>query len=228
MTLYRGTGRTLGGQRFRRGVKGVLVMDDLRASLVSVLGHGDFPLLMGAIVRLVAQGEPVALDRLADEAGLPLDRVESWLHGQPGTDWAEDGRLLGFGLTQRRTPHRFRVGNRVLYAFCAADTLFFPPMLGEKASVESTCPSTGQRIGVELTPEAVTSVDPATAVVSQASLHFDMTDIRANSCDHGHFFASLDAAAEWRRDHPDGAVRPIGEYFTVGLAASRELGWAAA
>src|ERR1700757_704899 len=118
------------------------------------------------MIRLLAQGRPVALERLATEAGVPAQTIESWLRAQPGTDWDDSGRLLGFGLTQKPTRHRYIVGGRVLFTFCAADTLIFTPILGRPVSVESSCPTTGQTIRVELSPVAVTSLDPTTAVVS--------------------------------------------------------------
>ncbi|MQA85571.1 MAG: organomercurial lyase MerB [Streptosporangiales bacterium] len=203
-------------------------MDSLQTSLTEFIRRQEIPTFFAPLLRLVAEGEPVPLDRLAAEADLPVDRVESWLRAQRGTDWDERGRLVGFGLTQRPTAHRFVVDDRTLYAFCAADTLIFPPIMGKAATVESTCPATGQRIRLRVTPEAATSVEPTTAVVSQVCLCEDITDIRATVCDHGHFYASAGAAAEWRRDHPDGELRPVREFFTLGLAASRELGWVAA
>lgn len=41
---------------------------------------------------------------------------------------------------------------------------------------------------------------------------------------HGHFYASADAAAEWRAEHPDGDVRPVGEFCTRALAAQADPG----
>lgn len=202
-------------------------MDRLQTDLVDFLYRQDVQTLIGPLIRLVAEGRPVALERLATEADLPVRDVESWLRAQPGTDWDDQGHLLGFGLTQRPTPHRFVVGSRTLYTFCAADTLLFPPMLGRTAVVESRCPATGSEIRLEVTPDALRSVDPATAVVSQICLCEGITDIRGTVCDHGHFYVSADAAAEWHRRHPDGEVLPVGDFFTRALAAHRELGWTA-
>ena len=178
------------------------------------------------MIRLLAEGRPVALERLAAVSGIPVEEIESWLHAQPGTDW-DGGRLLGFGLTQRPTRHRYIVDGRVLFTFCAADTLIFTPILGRPASVESSCRATGEPIRVQLTPEAVTWVDPSTTVVSQVDLAGEASDIRGSCCDHGHFFASENAAQEWRHAHPDGDVRPVREFFAIALDVCRELGWAA-
>lgn len=177
------------------------------------------------LIRLVAEGEAVPLSRLAAAADVSADQLAAWLHAQLGTDWDEQGRLLGFGLTQRDTRHRFVVDDRELFTFCAADTLLFPPILDRPASVASTCPATGKRIELEVTPTAVTAVEPTTAVVSHVQLRAGCGDIRAETCDHGYFFATADAAAQWRQKHPEGHVPPVKEFFDQGLAATRDLGW---
>ncbi|HEX4225700.1 MAG TPA: organomercurial lyase, partial [Pseudonocardiaceae bacterium] len=137
----------------------------------------------------------------------------------------EQGRLVGFGLTQRRTAHRFTIADRQLFAFCAADTLLFTPILGEPAHIESTCPTTGHPIRIELAPDRVLDVDPAAAVVSQVAL-YSATNIRASICDHGHFFASPAAAEPWQQAHPDGQVLGVREFFGIALSVAHELGWA--
>ena len=181
---------------------------------------GDVPRFMAAMIRLVAEGRPVALERIAAASGVPVEEIESWLRAQPGTDWDDEGRLVGFGLTQRPTPHRYIVDGRVLYTFCAADMLIFTPILGRPARVESSCAKTGRAIRVELTPKGVTSVDPTTAVISRVSLAGGLGDIRGSLCDHGHFFASEGAAQEWCSAHPDGDVRPVAELFDVCRTSS--------
>lgn len=195
-------------------------MDGLRETI-----RRDVPRFTAPMVRLVAEGRPVALERLAAVSGVPVEEIESWLRAQQGTDWDDDGHLLGFGLTQRPTQHRYIVDGRLLFTFCAADALLFTPILGRPARVESTCPATGQPIRVELTAEAVTSVDPPTTVVSHVSLCCGAGDIRGSYCDHGHFFASENAARDWRDAHPEGDVRPVRELFAVALDACRGLGW---
>lgn len=199
-------------------------MDDLRKTMADLIGQ-DAARFTAPMIRLVAEGRPVALERLAAVSGVAVEEIESWLRAQPGTDWDDGGRLLGFGLTQRPTPHRYTVDGRVLFTFCAADTLIFTPILGRPASVESSCPTTGRSIRLELTPDAVTSVDPSTTVVSQVNLAGDARDIRGSACDHGHFFASETAALEWRRAHPDGDVRPVREVFAIAVGVCRSSGW---
>lgn len=189
--------------------------------------RGDLPDFLPTLLRLVASGEPVPVEAVAAATGAAAGEVESWLRNQPGTDWDEHGRLVGFGLTQLPTRHRFVVDRHTLYTFCAADTLLFPPILGRAARVESTCPATRRTIRVDVTPDAVITVDPATAVVTQVGVCAGVDDIRGEICDHGHFYASADATASWRTDHPGGAVIPVRAFFAEALAALTELGWAA-
>jgi len=198
----------------------------LLVDMVTFLKDQDLTTFLCTLLQLVAKGEPVPLTFLAAEAGLPLEQVESLLRAQRGTDWDEQGRLLGFGLTQRPTPHQFVVEGRTLFTFCAADALIFPPILTKPASADSRCPETGQRIRIDVTPDAVTLVEPATAVVSQVHLDPCVSDIRAMVCNHGVFYSSIEAAATWRQQHPDGDVLPVRQFFDLSLAGLHQVGLA--
>lgn len=189
--------------------------------LSSVGGIEAFPHLL----RLLARGEPVALEELAaseGEAGADLARV---VRAQPGAEWDSDGRLVGFGLTPRPTDYRLLVAGKTLYTFCAIDTLLFTVILGEETVVESTCPTTGVPIRLELTPERVTTITPPDSVVSQRLRQDLVEDLRGNMCDHTKFFASKDAAADWLAAHPDGQVLSVADGFAQCKAACDELGW---
>lgn len=178
------------------------------------------------LVRTIAKGQPVSIQEVADLASQPIGDVAQMLRSQPGTDWDDDGRLVGFGLTLRPTAHRFVAAGRTSYAFCATDTLLFAHILGEHAVVESVCPATSLPIRIELTPTAVVSIDPASAVVSQPRLDSTLLgDVRHNLCDHGHFFASGDAASGWTAAHPDGSVLTVAEAFEQSRRDIEQLGW---
>src|SRR5579871_2238058 len=90
------------------------------------LGRFPWSELAPHVIRLLAAGEPVSMEQIASAAGVPRAEVDAMLSGPPGTDWDERGRLVGFGLTQRPTAHRFTVAGRQLYTWCAMDALFFP------------------------------------------------------------------------------------------------------
>jgi len=181
--------------------------------------------LLPHIVRLIANGEPASIADLATSANWEPADVERVLRAQPGTDWDDDGRLVGLGLTLRPTRHRFIVDGRTFYAWCATDTLYFPMLLNTSAIVESTCPATSEPIRIELSLEAVQSVTPSETVVSQRHRTELFADVRAQMCDHGHFFASPRAASTWLDAHPDGELLSVAEAFERCRTTSAELGW---
>jgi alkylmercury lyase len=187
--------------------------------------HQWFP-LVPHICHLLADGQPVPLDRLAGAAGWPVQEVEAALRQQPGTDWDELGRLVGFGLTLRPTRHRFTFDGRTVFAFCASDALEFPVVLGRSGLVESACSATGRQIRVGVGPERVTWVEPASAVVSLVRPD-QVDDVRAEVCALGSFFASREAATEWLAAHPEGMVHSVDEDFRLHRQINEELGWAA-
>lgn len=172
--------------------------------------------LLMPLMRLLSNGKPVTDAELADHVGRPLDQVRQILDGLPSLERNETSAITGMGITLKPTPHRFTIDGEdtVLYAFCAMDTLLFPAVLNRTVHIESTCPATGTTIRVTATPDGVTSVHPAEAVVSQLTPS-EVSRIRANVCALGHFFASTEAARPWTEAHPDG--------FTVPIADSAEV-----
>jgi alkylmercury lyase len=181
--------------------------------------------LIPVIIRLIARGRPVPVDQIATESGSPVGEVERILRRAAGTDWDDDGRLVGLGLTLRPTAHRFTIGGRRLYTWCATDPLLFASILDLPALVESTCPATGQAIRIELDPPTLGRVDPPDTVVSQRQYGEVTADFRSEICDHGHFFASPAAGAAWLADHPDGELLSVAVAFERGRATCGQLGW---
>ena len=60
-----------------------------------------------ALYRLLAQGEPVARERLAEHAGASARDVARVLDEQPGTYCNDDGRVVAFwGLALGGMPHQ--------------------------------------------------------------------------------------------------------------------------
>lgn len=182
--------------------------------------------LVPPAVALLAAGEPVELARLAEAAGWPLAKVETALAGFPRVDWDDHGRLAGLGLTLRPTGHRFTVDGHVLFTWCAMDTLLFPLVLGRAAQVASTCPATRQPVSLTVAPDGISGLTPATAVVSQVTTPDPVADIRTTVCDHGHFFASADAALDWLAGHPGGTVQPVAGAFRSAREWHAQQGWA--
>src|SRR5262249_51695841 len=101
--------------------------------------------LLLSLVRTLARGAPVPpaeVCRRSAELDMPRDLLEPFLRQRAERDGA--GNLVGLmGLSLNRHPHRFAVGGRGLSTWCAWDTLFLLPLLGQPAEVASVCPATG-------------------------------------------------------------------------------------
>jgi alkylmercury lyase len=168
-------------------------------------------LMTAAIVEL-ANGEPVHPERIAARAGRPAAEAIEFLRGSPA-EWDDHGRLVGLGLTLRETPHRFTTRGRTLYTWCAPDALAFPVLLGTEAVIASRCFATGETVRIELGPDGVHEVEPASAVVSLVPHAVGLGDFRERLCHQQHFFASSEAAAAWRRDRDDVVIVPVADAF---------------
>lgn len=198
---------------------------DYVADTLGVIRSFEGSALLPHAIRLLANGEPVPLEKLAAASGQPLADIKTALSQQSSAEWDEAGRLVGLVLTLRPTSHRFSVDGHQLYGWCADDTLMFPVILGVPAHVESKCPQTGRAIRVELTPEAVKRVDPPEAVVSAVRPAGKLADVRSAACRHGHFFSSKSAAMDWAEKHPTGTLHSVPEAFRLDREVMHQLGW---
>ena len=189
---------------------------DLTDRLTRSEETGLDPGLLIPPLRLLVDGDLVTLDQLAAASGRPLDDVRRGLAAVPDTEYDDQGRIIGQGLTLRPTPHRFTVAGEELYTWCALDTLIFPTLLERTASVESVSPTSGEPIRVTIDPVAgVTSVEPATAVVSLVNPD-QITSIRSSFCNQVHYFTSDEDAAGWLAEHPRAEVVPVAVAYRIG------------
>ena len=170
-----------------------------------------------SLYRTLAHGQPVDAAVLADQTEMPLDEVERALAARGGTFTDDHGRVIGFlGLSIRPMPHRLIIEGRTLYAWCAYDTLFLPELLGKAADVESQCPTTGQAISLTVDGTDVTQVEPAETVLSYLHKQEPLDQNVINTfCHYIHFFANVDAVAEWTANH-EGT-------FSLSLADGSEI-----
>ncbi|HWL84663.1 MAG TPA: organomercurial lyase MerB [Polyangiaceae bacterium] len=168
-----------------------------------------------AAVRLLAEGAPVDIARLAHELGWSHERLEAVLAHFPNVERNQAGALVGFALTLRPTRHRFEVDARTLFTWCALDALFLPAVLGRSARVESSCAATGEPIRLRVSPEQVDELEPLGAVVSLVG-PCGTDDLRRSFCNEVSFLASADVAHGWLGAHPGSFVVPVAQAFDAG------------
>ncbi len=196
--------------------------EELTNRLNSAERAGLQPALWLPLMKLLAEGEPVAIAELAAATGRPTEDVRQALAAVPDTEYDEDGRIVGQGLTLRATRHRFSVDGVQLYTWCALDTLLFPALLDKTAVVESVSPTSGTPVRVRIGADAVADVEPATAVVSLVN-PADMSSVRSAFCNQVHFFASADDAQPWLDNHPGGEVLSVEDAYRLAVTMATSM-----
>ena len=194
------------------------------------------------IIRRLATGRPVNLAQTtlsgAATRGSSLDELVKL-----GAKLDDKGRITAFGgLSQSPTRHRLRVGGQDLYAWCAADTLFLPALLGQAAEVESSCPVTGTPVRLRVTPQAIEHAEPEGIVVSfvvpaegcvekegcgpvaggtespgeGGPVEFqELVGADGAFCGNVHFFRSAEDAEPWLAAHPNAFTLPLNAAFEL-------------
>lgn len=180
------------------------------------------PAILVPLLRLLTSGNPVEVTALAATAGRTIEQTRAQLAKRPDTEYDDEGRIVGQGLTLRPTPHRFTLDGEQLYTWCALDTLIFPLILDREAHIESVSPATGQPIRLTAGPRGVRDVEPATAVLSLVNPE-DMTEIRSAFCNQVHFFTSVSDAQSWLETNPGGQVMPVTDAFELAAQLTTAL-----
>ena len=77
--------------------------------------------------------------------------------------------------------------------------------------IESSCFAAGETVTVEVAPDGIRALTPASAVVSIIPTAAGLGDFRPRLCNQQHFFASAQAAACWHAERPDALLVPVPE-----------------
>ena len=206
--------------------------EDLREAGIRQAFTPDVSRLTVRLWREIARGGPVSpeqVEQIASALDLPQQTAREVLHKMCERD--RDGNVVGIaGLSQNKHPHRFTVNGTRLSTWCAWDSLFLPVMLQQTAEVSSLCPATGEVIRLTITPEGVTSYQPASAAISivipqptRNGLE-SVEEIWMTFCHHIHYFSSPQAAQEWFAARgQEIAILTIEEAFELGRLTLSEV-----
>jgi alkylmercury lyase len=173
-------------------------------------------------LELLARGKPASSGEIAAAAGRSPEEVRDALDQFPSTEWDEQGRVVGLGLTHRLTPHRLELRGHTLFAWCALDALLFPILLRRAASIESPCRGTGELVRLEVTPAGIEAVEPPSAVVSIVATR-DLASVRSVGCNNTHYFSSSEAASRWLEKHPEATILPVEDALRLGRLIAEGL-----
>ena len=165
---------------------------------------------------LAETGQPLVLNDVASCLQISPESLAAHLTHAPDTEFDNEGKIIGWGITLVPTQHQFWVKGHALFTWCAFDTVLFPSLLQTAAQVRSTCQMTGQPITFTATPEGITDLAPATSVVSLTLPSARCECIRETFCAQSHFFQTKDAAQPWIALHPEAVLLSVEEAAVLG------------
>ena len=145
---------------------------------------------------LLASGQPLGVDEIAEATGVDVDRVTQVLENAR-CERDEDGRLIDlFGMTLSPTLHRLTIDGRVLFSCCALWAHVIPKLVDRTVTVESVDPSSRELVQLSLSPDGVESASPAgtAATMAIASQKAVDADVCGAFCCHVRHFVSLESA----------------------------------
>lgn len=175
------------------------------------------------LVRLLGEGRPVSREQLGEALHWTPWAVKTTLRHIPGIEVDAQGRIVAAGLSLLPTPHQFQVNGHLLYTWCAVDTLMYPTVLQQSAVVASRCPVSGAWVRLTVTPERVTQLDPAAALVCVVVPDADAAscDVRGAFCHHVHFLAGAEAGTRWQVAHPEAVLLTVEDAHRVARRLAR-------
>ncbi len=156
-----------------------------------------------SLYRLLSEGSPVSLQRLAEAVGRPAVEVRAVLEIWPGIFY-EDGAVIGFwGLALGSTSHAFTIRGKRLSTWCAWDALLL----------------TVGPDGIEGIEE-VSSPGVVVSFLDPSAIDFD-DNVILNFCNYVHFFASVHSGTQWVAEHPATFLFSLDEAFNLGQRTNR-------
>jgi alkylmercury lyase len=174
------------------------------------------------IMQVIAQsGQPFAPASLAARLQMSQEDVSAHLARIPDTEFNEEGRIVGWGITLVPTRHQFVLSEHTLFTWCALDTVLFPPLLQVEAHVQSRCSATNQPLTFVATPEGIADLLPATSVLSLILPTERCDCVRGTFCEQSLFFQSEEAASSWIALHPDAVLLSVEEAAVLGQMVAK-------
>jgi alkylmercury lyase len=171
-----------------------------------------------ALYRLLAMGQPVSHQQLAEACAATLPEVDRLLKTWIAIYYDELGNITGFwGLTLNETPHKLLTDGRELYAWCAWDTLFLPALIGKAVEVISHCASSDVTIQLSINQKHIVSLTPANAVLSFVMPDEEgiRKDVVSSFCQAVLFFSSAQEGERWLANNPGTFLMPVERAYTL-------------
>jgi alkylmercury lyase len=192
-------------------------LQELAAPLLALIyGAPDLFARMMKLQKLLLEGQPVSLDRIAATLHVAREEVPGLIQG---VELDTAGNVVGWGLSLVPTPHSYQINGHQFYVWCAGDAITFPLLHKASAVIASPDPISGETVQLMGTPEGAQDVAPSTAVVSwvrSPSGVYTLENVRTAFCNFTNFFVSVETASQYVAHHPGLVIVPIDDVFQIG------------
>jgi len=168
---------------------------------------------------LLAEGQPVAIEHLAQELIVSAVELKTLLDSWGGVFYDDLNRVIGFwGLSTKEMKHRITVKGKTVFTWCAWDALFIPELLNATVNMTSQCATTRKEIRLTISPNAIESRSQQGIMVSfltPAEEKFN-ENVTTSFCHYVHFFVSSEAGEQWVASHEGSFLLSLNDAFWVG------------
>lgn len=181
--------------------------------------------LVNRVFHLLARGAPISRENLRQAAAAM--GVDAAIADEFAETWAETddaGNVVGFGITYNPTPHRMRVDDADMWAWCAIDTLIFAALLDKEIDVSSDAPGGRGTTLLTVSRAGVSRVEPADAVITWPTREREQVDISTTAaiwgtfCHHSFLFPTRAGAEQWAAGRDDIEILSLDDGFTIAQA----------
>lgn len=198
-------------------------LDRLATRLVAHLDCTQDRICLQILHLLAETGQPLSPTHLARRLHMSHEQVTAHLTLVPDTEFDKEGNIVGWGITLIPTQHQVVLAGRMLFTWCAFDTVLFPPLLGLCVQVQSVCAASGLPIRFRAKPEGIEGLTPTTAVLSLILPAARCDCVRGTFCQQSLFFQSEEAASLWMALHPEAVLLSVEKAATLGQLTTRLL-----
>lgn len=178
-----------------------------------------------SLYRLLANGLPVPVGKLAEASGIDDAEISKTLSSWAGVQFDDNGNVIGFwGLTVKPMQHQLILEDKTLYTWCAWDGLFIPELLGKPATLITQCPISKTRLSVFVddkanfetpTPEIIMSfLEPRQAMFDE--------DIIGQFCHYIYLFQDRKTARQWTASNPNTVLLDLTQAMELGRLKNKK------
>lgn len=178
-----------------------------------------------ATFREVATGRPATVPAIAERSGADATLVAQLLDQWNGVFCDDAGAVVGFwGIAIPEMPHRLRIGDADLHAWCAWDPLFLVHIVGG-LDVDTADPVTREPIHYHIDDGgAISQLSHPASVVSFLIPDGEWgPDVQATFCHFVLHFVDRSTAERWTASHPGTTVLTLDDAVEVGRAFARRV-----